>query len=265
MNNLAKVRVGSNLKESIKEAVDVLGGFSNFVKSGEVVLVKPNFNTADPFPASTDISFLKEVVSLIYSAGAKAVIVGESSTYSRNTRKEMNKLGVFDLEKENPAPKVYIFEEREWVKKEVPDGKYLKKVTVPKILDKVDKLILLPCLKTHSYAQFTGTLKLSVGFMKPWERIPMHIKNLQEKIAELNRIINPDLIIMDGRKCFINQGPSKGEVKEPGIILASTDRAVCDIEGIKIIQSYPGNSLKNIQAEDVIQIKNFLEYKNNLK
>ncbi|HET55365.1 MAG TPA: DUF362 domain-containing protein [Ignavibacteria bacterium] len=261
MNNFSKVEVGNNLRDSIKEVVDSLGGFSHFISQGEVVLIKPNFNTADPFPASTDISFLKEVISLIYSAGAKAVIVGESSTYSRNTRKEMEKLGVFDLEKETPAPKIYVFEEREWIKKEIPEGKYLKKVTVPKILDKVDKLILLPCLKTHSYAQFTGALKLSVGFMKPWERIPMHLKNLQEKIAELNRIINPDLIIMDGRKCFINQGPSKGEVREPGIILASTDRAVCDIAGIKIIQSYAGNSLKNVVPEEVVQIKNFLEEK----
>ncbi len=259
MDKVSKIEVKEDLKASIKEVVENIGGFNNIFDKGDVVLVKPNFNTCDPFPASTDLEFLKEVVGLIYEAGVKSVIVGESSTYSRNTRSEMEKLGVFDLEKEKNPPKIHIFEEREWVQKQIPEGKYLKKVTVPKILYDVDKLVLLPCLKTHKYARFTGSLKLSVGFMKPLERIPLHVKHLQEKIADLNRIIHPHLVIMDGRKCFINQGPSVGEVKEPGVILASKDRAAIDMEGIRIIQNYEGNSLKGVEPSNLPQIKLFME------
>ncbi len=259
MEKVSKTEVKDNLRSSIKEVVDEIGGFNRFFKKGEVVLVKPNFNTSDPFPASTDIEFLKEVVSLIYETGVKSVIVGESSTYSRNTRKEMEKLGVFELEKEEKSPKIFVFEEREWVKKDIPKGGYLKKATVPEILDNVDKLVLLPCLKTHKYAGFTGSLKLSLGFLKPVERIPLHLKSLQEKIADLNRIISPDLIIMDGRKCFINGGPSKGDVEEPGVILASTDRVAIDVEGINIIQSFKGNSLSDVDPLALPQIKLFIE------
>ncbi len=259
MNEVSKIEVKDNLKDSIKKAVDYLGGFDNFFNKGDVVLVKPNFNTSDPFPASTDIDFLKEVVALIYEAGAKSVIIGESSTYSRNTRKEMEKLGVFSLEENDLPPKIHIFEEREWVKKEIPGGRCLKKATVPKILYEIDKLVLLPCLKTHKYAKFTGSLKLSMGFLKPIERIPFHAKNLQEKIADLNKIISPDLIIMDGRKCFINRGPSEGDVKNPGLILASKDRAAIDIEGIKIIQEYKGNSLIGDDPTQIPHIRIFME------
>ncbi len=134
-------------------------------------------------------------------------------------------------------------------------GKYLKFVFVPEILDRADKLILLPCLKTHSQAQFTGSLKLSIGFMKPSQRVRLHWRNLQEKIAELNKIINPNLIIMDARKCFINRGPSEGELREPNFILASDDRIAIDLEGIKIIQSFKGNSLENINPWKLPQIK----------
>jgi len=276
-----RILVKKDLKKAILEAVDSIGGFTpleitrsgekhkerksltgfkKFIKKGDVVLLKPNFNTADPFPASTDFEFLKCVVELVYEAGPKIVMLGDSSTISLNTRKIMEKLGIFELEKMDCPPKIYVFDERTWVKKEIPSGKYLKKVWVSQYLDRADKLILLPCLKTHNLAQFTGSLKLSVGFMKPFQRIFLHSRHIQEKIAELNKIIHPDLIIMDARKCFINKGPDKGEIREPNLILASKNRVAIDVEGIKIIQNYKGNSLKGINPWEMPQIKKAKEY-----
>lgn len=262
MVKVSKLKVSNNLKESIKKVVDELGGFSSFIKKGEVVLLKPNFNTQDPFPASTDIAFLKAVVELAYEQDPKGVIIGESSTLSLNTRRVMQEIGLFDLMEKMPIPpRIYNFDERVWLEKQVPGAKYLKKVKVPRFLDRADKLILLPCLKTHNLAQFTGALKLSVGFMKPYQRVPLHLRYLQEKIAELNKIIKVDLVIMDARKCFINKGPASGRLVQPDLILASKDRVAIDIEGVKIIQSYRGNSLKSIKPQDVPQIKKALELK----
>lgn len=257
---VSRILVRKNLKKAILEAVDSIGGFKKFIKKGDVVLLKPNFNTADPFPASTDFKFLKCVVELVYEQDPKSIILGDSSTVSLNTRRIMEKLKIFDLEKMEKPPKVYVFDERSWVKKAIPNGKYLKNVWVSQYLDRVDKLILLPCLKTHNLAQFTGSLKLSVGFMKPFQRISLHGRHIQEKIAELNKIIQPDLIIMDARKCFINKGPNKGEAREPNLILASRDRVAIDIEGIKIIQSFKNNSLIGIDPLELPQIKKAKEF-----
>jgi uncharacterized protein (DUF362 family) len=259
MNPVSKIKVANNLKKSILDAVNEISGFVNFISPGDVVMLKPNFNTADPFPASSDPEFIKAVVELVYGFGAKIVIIGDSSTMSLNTRKVMQKLKIFELEKmENPL-RIYVFDDRKWIDKEIPEAKYLKKISVTEFLPRADKLILLPCLKTHAYAQFTGSLKLSMGFVKPIQRVGMHIRNLQEKIAELNKIINPDLVIMDARKCFINKGPAEGKVGEPGLVLASTDRVAIDIEGIKIIQSFNRNSLKGINPLELPQIKRALE------
>lgn len=260
MEKVAKVKFETNLKESILMAMNQIGGFKKFIKPGDVVLLKPNFNTSDPFPASSDPAFLKAVTELVYDCKPKIVMIGDSSTMKLNTRKVMEKLGIFDLEKMERPPRIYVFDERPWIKKEIPEAKYLKKVSVTQFLDRADKLILLPCLKTHFLAQFTGSLKLSVGFMKPLQRINLHLGHTQEKIAELNKIINPDLIIMDARKCFINKGPAEGEVREPDLILASTDRIALDIEGIRIIQSFRGNSLKDIDPWELPQIKRAVEF-----
>jgi len=256
---VSKIKFENNLREAILEAVRGTGGFEKFVRPGDVVFLKPNFNTADPYPASTDLEFLKIVVRLVYEHGAKIVMVGDSSTMSLNTRKVMEKLGVFDLQNLEPPARVYVFEEREWARKEIPGAKFQKCVFVPKILDRADKLILLPCLKTHFQAQYTGALKLSVGFMKPSQRLRLHLAHIEEKIAELNFVIHPNLVIMDARKCFINRGPAEGDVREPNLILASGSRVAIDIEGIKIIQSFKGNSLKNVNPLNLPQIKRAME------
>jgi uncharacterized protein (DUF362 family) len=259
MKKVVKVKFNGDLKETILKALEPLGGIQNFIKKGEVVLLKPNFNTADPLPAATDYEFLKAVVEIVYSAEPKLVMIGESSTMSFNTRKIMEKLNIFDLLNLEIPPRIYVFEEYQWFKKEVPNAKYLKTVSLTEILDRVDKIIFLPCLKTHKYAQYTGALKLAVGFMKPVERINLHLSHLQEKIAELNALFNVDLIIMDARKCFITRGPAEGEVREPNLILVSDDRIAIDVEGIKIIQGFKGNSLKNTDPWQLPQIKRAVE------
>jgi len=261
MKTVSKIKFQGNLREAILNAVKLIGGFERFIKKGDVVLIKPNFNTADPFPASTDFDFLKEVVKLVYEMEPKLVLIGESSTMSLNTKKVMEKLKIFDLLNLETPPRIYIFEEWAWIKKEIPQGKYLKSVSVTEILERPDKIILLPCLKTHKYAQFTGALKLSVGFMKPIERVKLHLSHLQEKVAELNTLLKPDLIIMDARKCFINKGPSFGEVRDPNLILASDDRVAIDVEGIKIIQSFSGSSLRKIDPWSLPQIKRAVDLK----
>jgi len=117
MIKVSKVKAQKDLKSSIKKAVDLIGGFESFVKKGEVVLLKPNFNTADPPPASTDLEFLKAVIQLVLEQGAKSIIVGESSTYYLNTQKVMAKKGVFALENLGWPVRVIAFEEAKWVKK----------------------------------------------------------------------------------------------------------------------------------------------------
>ncbi len=250
-----KVQITDNLSADIKTVLEPLGGISAFIKEGEKVFIKPNFNTSDPFPASSDMNFIRTVIQLVLSQNPKEIILGDAPTIFGNSKKYFEEKNPRELEKEFKNVKVIFLKEDTWERKKNTQAKYLKYASIPKILSQVDKIIYLPCLKTHSWAQFTGALKLSVGILKPAERIRMHSGHLQEKIAELNLLVKPDLIIMDGRKCFIDHGPSEGSVKEPKIILASTNRVEIDIEAIKIIQTFPGNSLANLNPNEIPQIK----------
>lgn len=258
-NKVIKIEVKENIKEAIKQAVDGLGGFAKFVAPGDKVLLKPNWNTSHEYPGSSDREFVGIFADLCHEAGAIEVTVADASTIFLQTGSVMKKWDAKALLEGRPWLSIVDLSKGKYIKKAVKGGKYLKTVSMPELLEKVDKVFILPCLKTHSMAQYTGALKLAVGLMKRSERWLMHAAHLQEKTAEINAVYKPDLIVMDARKCFITGGPMTGAVREPGLVLVSTDRVAIDLEGIKIIQGFEGNDLTGIKPEELPQIKRAIE------
>lgn len=143
---------------------------------------------------------------------------------------------------EQAGAEVVFFDEGKWVKVST-GGKYLRSVSLPESALKASKVVYACAMKTHKWAKFTLSLKLAVGFMKPSERMQLHMRHLEEKIADLNLVVHPCLIIMDGRVCFISGGPACGERRTPNLLLASGDRVALDVEGTKTIQGFAGSSL----------------------
>lgn len=262
-NTVFKTKVNGNLSEAVKEALNAYGSINDLLRENERVLLKPNFNTADEYPGSTDLEFLREITKQVLETKVSDVYIGDSSTFAmlKNTESVLKEKGIYELEKLDKRVKVVNFDEGEWIKKEIPEGKYLKSASVPEILNRVDRLIFLPCLKTHFLSQYTGALKLSVGLMKPLERVSLHLKNLQEKVAELNLLFRPDLVVMDGRTCFIRKGPMDGPREYPNLILSSKSRVDIDIEGINIIKSYERSDLYGVKTQSIPQIKRAIELK----
>jgi uncharacterized protein (DUF362 family) len=264
---VSKVIFEGDLINSIKRAVSLIGGINKLVKKDDVILVKPNYNTADPFPGSSDPNFIKAIVEILYEAGAGKVIVGERSAYL-DTWNVLKKANLVEACKEAGAEvKVFgengwrvIFDWKGWRKVKVKEGRYLRKVSLAKEVFEIKKIVYAPLIKTHHAAAFTGSIKLAMGFVKPIpDQIMFHMRNLCYKLAELSLVVQPDLIIMDARKVFITGGPAKGELREPNLILASGNQVAIDVEGVKILQSYPGNSLEGKDIWTLKQIKHIVD------
>jgi uncharacterized protein (DUF362 family) len=178
---------------------------------------------------------------LLYEYGASKVILGESSMFSLCTRKVLEETGMLQKAEEASA-EVVPFDEGKWMRAHT-GGKYLKTVSLPETALKARKLVYVCCMKTHRWAKFTMSLKLAVGFMKPNERMRLHARKLEEKIADLNLVTHPNLIIIDGRKCFISDGAACGEIRNSNVVMASGDRVALDVEAVKVIKGYEGTSL----------------------
>jgi len=251
---VSKVRVEHDLMSSITRSIELIGGLEKVIRSGDRVMVKPNFNSPDPYPGSTDLDFLKAVVHILLDSGARVMVGDSAGGLWRPTRRVLEKLGVLGPLVEMGA-EVIAFEDRpkDWVRVRI-DGDYLREVTVPMSAYEADRMVYLPCLKTHRLARFSMSLKLAVGFVHPGERRALHSRNLEQKVAELNLVWQPDLIIMDGRKAFVSGGPEKGELVEPGVIMASGDQVAIDIEALKILGSYKARNRLTPDPYDSPQI-----------
>jgi len=235
---VAKVYAKEDIRLTVGQVIALLGNLEQIIGRGDRVFVKPNFNSPDPFPAATDLAFLQAVLELILEAGAKVTIGESAGGVWRPTRKVLSKLGVPELARKLGV-ELIVFEDRpnDWVEIKV-DGDYLSKIIMPRSAYEADKMVYLPCMKTHKLARFSGAMKLALGFVAPGQRRSFHLGHLQEKLAEVSLCWQPDLIIMDGRKAFVSGGPDKGQLVEPGVLLASGDLIATDVEAIKILSSY---------------------------
>jgi uncharacterized protein (DUF362 family) len=235
---VAKATAGSDIRSSIDTAIALLGHIGQAIQSGDRVLVKPNFNSPDPYPGSTDPVFLRAVLELLLEVGARVTIGESSGGIWRPTRNVFRKVGILELV-HHLGVELVAFDDRadDWVRIKI-DGDYLSAVTMPRLAYEADRIVYLPCMKTHTISRFSGALKLAVGFMHPGERRALHTRHLEQKVAEISLCWQPSLIIVDGRKAFVSGGPAKGQLVEPGLVLVSGDLVAIDVEAMKVLLSY---------------------------
>jgi uncharacterized protein (DUF362 family) len=239
---VAKVKAGGDIGAAIDRAIALLGSLGQVIDRGDSVLLKPNFNSQDPYPGSTDLVFLRAVIELLLEAGAKVTIGESSGGIWRPTRKVFRKVGVFELARDLGV-ELIAFDDKpdDWVRVRI-NGDYLSSVSIPRSAYEADKIVYLPCLKTHNLARFSGALKLAMGFLHPGERRAFHASHLEQKIAEISLCWQPNIIIMDGRKAFVSGGPGKGQLEKPEVVLASGDLVAIDVEAIKVLLVYKANN-----------------------
>lgn len=216
--------------------------------SGDKVALKANFNSADPFPASTHIDTLHAIIQRLKEANIAGLTLAERSGMG-NTRSVLEEMGVFELSNKLGFEVVVLDEEDrdEWVKIEKDGTHWVKGFYIPKLFLESDRVIQTCCLKTHRFGgHFTLSLKNSVGIVA--KRLPKGVYNYMAElhvspyqrlmVAEINKHYNVDLVIMDAVKAFITKGPEQGEVAEPNLILASADRVALDAVGVAILRNY---------------------------
>jgi len=252
---VVQTHTSGNLKGDIVRLMDALGGFDKALQPGDRILLKPNCNSPDPPPASTDVEFLAAVAETLQDYGYKDLTVGDSSGVPWHPTMDcFNKMGLAQR-MEALGVRVLSFDTVPWTEVLI-GGEFFQSVCLPEALTEFDKIIYLPCLKTHQVARFTASLKLSVGFLHPAERpVKLHDGEVEKKVAELALAVRPDLILLDARCVFISRGPWDGERAHPGLLMASGDQVATDVEGVKHLQSYPAENFLDRDAWELPQIQ----------
>ncbi len=233
-------------EDRAKGVAEVLKLLKVGAPKGQAVLIKPNFNTADPAPGSTHNDTLRQLMKELWERDARAITIGESSG-PPVTKKVMEDKGVFDLARDMRASIVNFEElpEADWVPVGPAASHWPNGLVVPRVVKESPYTVSTCCLKTHGFGGVLSmSLKLAVGITPKPVRREMHrdTEHMRRRIAEINLGYKPAFIVMDGVEVFTDGGPSNGTRVAANVFVGGTDRIAVDAVGVAILKDLGANA-----------------------
>ncbi len=244
-NSTVSLLVTENRNTGVGLCIDALGINPVINKN---VLIKPNFNTADPAPGSTHNDTLVSLIKKVWDMGARSIRIGERS-YPL-TSQVMDQKGIRPLLKDLDVDVVDFdtLDKKDWIKIDPVDTHWRDGFRVARPVLEAECLISTGCLKTHQFGGvFTLSLKLHVGVVPTTRHgfdymTELHTSSHQNKlIAEINQPFQPDLVLIDGIDAFVDGGPATGKHVQGNLLLASTDRVAMDAAGVAALKTLGSN------------------------
>lgn len=229
--------------DGVRRAIELLGVQPAL---GRHVLLKPNFNSADPAPGSTHADTLRTMLAALTDMGAIGLTVADRSG-GGDTASVMRDLGVAELARSFGAETVALDEvpDADWEKIEHDGCHWPRGFYVPKLLLDAECVVQTCNLKTHRHGgHFTLSLKNSIGLVAKHHGGHNYMNDLHTEpdqrrmIAEANVAYTTALIVVDGVQAFIKGGPDTGTLADTGVILAGTDRVAVDAVGVAILRLF---------------------------
>ncbi|MFN7130782.1 MAG: DUF362 domain-containing protein [Myxococcales bacterium] len=233
------------IKESDRaRAVEACFEALGFSCEGRATALKANFNSADPFPASTHPDTLKALFVGLKKRKPGAITFAERSGMG-DTREVLKTTGAAAIA-EKAGAKVRVLDEapkEEWKRFEAehwPQGFYAARTFTD-----AGCVVHTMCCKTHRFGgNVTLALKNTIGLVA--KRVPgidhdfmrdLHGSPHQRAmIAEANVAWRPQLNVMDCLEAFTSGGPEAGTRVAPGVFLVSEDRCALDAAAIALLR-----------------------------
>jgi len=221
-------------------AIDLLGGIGRFVSPGDRIVVKPNigWNRAPGQAATTDPAVVAAVVSLCRDAGAREVLV--TDTTCNAPRACFGRSGIRDAALAAGGV-VRIPGGKDFTRVEI-GGRAVERWAVLRAVLDADRLITIPVAKQHGLARYTGAMKNLYG-IAGGSRGRLHQK-LDQSIVDLVTWARPALSIVDGIRVLLRNGPSGGSLEDVArrdTVIASTDPVAADALGCTLVGLDPGD------------------------
>lgn len=215
--------------QMVKAALETMGGVEQFITKGDVVVLKPNvaFDKNPDLAATTQPDTIAAVVKLCLGAGARKVIVAdnpinnpESCFFKTKVGEAAERAGA-----EVMLPKASYFEPL-YVGGDTITGTWSM---FYRPFREATKVIGVSPVKDHNLCKATVTMKNWYGLLgNPRNQFHQDIHGI---ISDFALMMRPTLVIADGRKMLMRNGPTGGslnDVKRGDAIVVGTDHAAVD-------------------------------------
>ena len=228
----------------VRKAIELLG--INPVQ-GKRVFLKPNFNSADPAPASTHPDTLRALIESFQQMGAQHITLGDRSGMG-HSRQVMQATGVLGMANELGFDTLSFEDlqsESDWELMQFKGSHWQNGFPFARPVLEAEAIVQTCCLKPHRFGgHFTLSLKNTIGMVGKYKggggynyMDELHSSPYQRlMIAEANLVYTPVLVVLDGVEAFIDNGPDMGTKVWGEVIIAGTDRVAIDAVGLTMLR-----------------------------
>jgi uncharacterized protein (DUF362 family) len=214
---------GDDPAANVRAAIEAIGGMKQFVKKGDVVVVKPNigWDRTPEQAANTNPQVVGELVALAFAAGASKVKVFDNTC--NNPRACYMRSGIEKAAVDAGAT-VLPFDAKRCRTVPILGGEFLKEWPVFVDALECDAYINVPVAKVHGLSKLTLGLKNVMGVIGG-NRGLWH-QNINVILADFLAVLKPKLTVIDAYRMLMANGPSGGNVAD--VRLAKTCIATAD-------------------------------------
>ena len=219
----------------------LIGPPSKIIPPGSRVLIKVNLTAEEKLwdkGILTSPLFTRALVEEVQKARPAEVIIAEGAAVGQDTKRAFAANGYPEVAKATGARLLDLYDGEHQEVKTCADG-VLKTVKISKEVLKADFFINAPVLKTHFASTLTGAMKNLKGTTTYDEKKRFHYLNLNQAVAELNQVLKPNLIVIDGTIAMEGDGPVAGTPVELNLIMAGTDAVAVDTIAARIMDIDP--------------------------
>lgn len=217
------------VEAAVRRSIDLLGGIQAFVRPGQRVLLKPNLLRAMPpeRAATTHPAVVAAVAKLVMEAGAQALILDSpGGPYTPLLLRALyRKTGMAWAAEISGAT---LNENVAGAQVAHPEGKVLHRLDVVQPLLEADVVINLAKFKTHNLTTLTLAAKNLFGVIPGTLKVAYHAKLREQErfcegLVDIVLYVKPALNIIDGILAMEGNGPSGGDPRSLGVLLAGPD------------------------------------------
>jgi len=246
---------------AVETAIQALGGIEKFVKSGDIVVIKPNMAFPNPpeWGSTTNPEVVAAVVKLCIDSGARSILIIDHPM--ARAEQCLARTGIASACEKFGKEKVRVsveMEQRDYKEVNLEKGKVLKKTEIHKAMLRADAFINIPVAKSHSATVVSLGMKNLMGLI--WDRAIMHQKmDLHQGIADLSTFLKPSLILVDGTRVLTSRGPEgPGQTSILDTIVVGKDPVAVDAYAVTLTawsnRNYSPKDIKHIAAAGKMQI-----------
>jgi uncharacterized protein (DUF362 family) len=231
---------GTKVLEMVRRLFDETGAL-NRLQPDDRVVIKPNLVVSRKkwSGLDTDPRVVEAIVILLKEAGIRRITVGDGSGMGYSATKAFEYCGYNEIA-DHYGLKLVDLERDKFIKKPVSIDGPFRYLEIARTVIECDFFINVPIMKAHGQTLMTCSLKNLKGTMPRAMKTAFHGVNLDLAIAQLNSILTPDLIVVDGLKGDLHSETGHDPVPMDRIILG-TDPVEVDSVAADMLGYDPGD------------------------